>query len=213
MNIPKVIHMVWIGDESRRPDTLINSWRDKNPEWKIKVWGNRELAETRWINHAHINSMKPRSLAGVADMMRYEILLREGGFAVDADTCCIRPLADWLFDSQVCVAWENEIIRPGLLANCFIAAEPEAALMSEVILTIKNKPSVVDNLPWITTGPKTLTDTVNRLNYANITRWPSHYFIPHHFTGTKYLGNGNIFAYQLWGTTRGINDQLADIAL
>lgn len=213
MNIPKVIHMVWIGDESRRPDTLINSWRDKNPEWKIKVWGNRELAGTRWINHAHIKSMKPSSLAGVADMMRYEILLREGGFAVDADSYCTRPLADWLFDSQVCVSWENELVRPGLLANGYLAAEPEAALISEVVLSIKNKASVVDKLPWETTGPQMLTDTVNRLNYANITRWPSHYFIPHHFTGTKYLGSGHVFAYQLWGTTRDINDQLVDVAL
>jgi len=171
------------------------------------------LKKRRWINQKHINAMLDAGkMCGAADIMRYEILFNHGGFAVDADSICIRPLEEWLFDSQVCASMENELVRPGLIANGYLASEPQSALMAELIMGLAEKQTVLDAQPWQTTGPKYLTDTVRALRYANISCWPSHYFIPEHFTGQKYLGHGHIFAYQVWGTTRNINDRLAGLA-
>ncbi|MTH46154.1 glycosyltransferase family 32 protein [Intestinirhabdus alba] len=214
MRIPKTIHIVWIGDETKTPHQMIDTWKQQNPSWKVVVWGNAELQKTAWINQRHIDAMiSAGRMCGAADIMRYEILFHHGGFAVDADSVCIRPLEEWLFDSQVCASMESEIARPGLIANCYVASEPRSALMAELILGLTKKESVLDDLPWIVTGPKYLTETVHRLKYANLTCWPSHYFLPTHFTGQNYLGRGHRFAYQMWGTTRNINDKLADIAL
>ncbi|WP_312411024.1 glycosyltransferase [Pseudescherichia sp.] len=213
MKIPKTIHIVWIGDESKTPRQMIETWKKHNPGWKVVVWGNAALKKTRWINQKHINAMiHAGKMCGAADIMRYEILFNHGGFAVDADSICIRPLEEWLFDSQVCASMENEIVRPGLIANGYLASEPQAALMAEMIMGLTEKKTVLDTQPWQVTGPKYLTDTVRALRYANISCWPSHYFIPEHFTGQKYLGHGHIFAYQVWGTTRNINDRLAGLA-
>ena len=33
---------------------------------------------------------------GVADVMRYEILFRHGGFYADCDSVSLRPLDDWM---------------------------------------------------------------------------------------------------------------------
>lgn len=150
-------------------------------------------------------------MCGVADIMRYEILFNYGGFAVDADSVCIRPLEDWLFDSQICASWENEVTRPGLVANGYLAAEPKSALMAELIMRLSEKTNVLNDLPWKVTGPLFLTDTIQEIGYANITYWPSHYFIPEHYSGHKYLGYGFRFANQLWGTTRNINNELVRI--
>ena len=209
MMIPKKIHIVWVGDESKRPDKMIDSWRAKNPSWNIVVWGNRELKKIKWINKKHIQEMSGTGrLCGVADLMRYEILFNHGGFAVDADSYCIKGLEDWLFDSQICVGMENEIVRPGLIANGYLASEPDSVLMAELIMGLNNKKTVTDNLPWITTGPMFLTEKVRELEYSNITYWPSHYFIPEHFTGQCYLGKGHVFANQVWGSTKKINNDL-----
>lgn len=212
MKIPKIIHIVWIGDETKTPWQMIETWKLQNPLWKVVVWNNASLKKTKWLNQKHINAMiNTGRLCGAADIMRYEILFTHGGFAVDADSVCIRPLEEWLFDSQVCASMENEIARPGLIANGYLASEPHSALIAELVMRLKKKKTVTDNLPWIVTGPKFLTDTVRELEYANISCWPSHYFIPEHFTGQKYLGQGHRFARQLWGTTRNINNVLANI--
>jgi len=52
-----------------------------------------------------------------------------------------------------------------------------------------------------------LTDIVKRLKYP-ISILPSHTFIPEHYTGEKYQGNGKIYANHLWGTTKNINNNL-----
>lgn len=214
MRIPKIIHIVWIGDEQKTPHEMINTWKTLNPSWKVKLWGNKELKKTAWINQAHINAMMSANrLCGAADIMRYEILFNHGGFTIDADSICTRPLEDWLFDSQVCAGMENEIARPGLIANGYLAAEPQSALLAELIMALGKRKTVLDDHPWRATGPLLLTETVRRLKYANITLWPSHFFIPEHFTGQRYLGKGHVFAKQIWGSTRGINDQLVNISI
>ena len=214
MTIPKKIHIVWVGDESKIPLNMIHSWREKNPSWRVIVWGNEQLLTHRWINKTHIDALAFNKIyCGVADIMRYEILFSHGGFAVDADSICIKSLEDWLFDSQICASMENEIIRPGLIANGYLASEPNSVLMAELIMRLNEKESVLDEPPWIATGPRFFTETIHALKYSNITLWPSHYFLPEHFTGQRYLGAGHCFAKQIWGTTRGISDNLTSIVI
>ncbi|MES3499527.1 glycosyltransferase [Citrobacter portucalensis] len=212
MRIPKKIHIVWIGDESKMPHAMIDTWVKLNPGWQIVLWRNSELNSTKWVNSKHIRAMmKSGRYSGAADIMRYEILYNHGGFAIDADSICIRPLEDWLFDSQVCASMENEHAKPGLIANGYLAAEKNSALIAEIIMDIESKKNVLYALPWQVTGPQLLTDTFNRLKYSNITLWPSHYFIPKHWTGIKYIGSGHVFGYQFWGTTKGISNNLEAI--
>lgn len=199
--IPKTIHIVWVGDESARPDSDIQTWRDLNPRFTLKVWGNDALRTTRWTNAHHIEAMARREWSGVADMMRWEILVREGGFTVDADSTCIRPLEDWLFDCDMFACWENEIARPGLIAAGFVAAAPGNALLSQIVSDIRGAPTVTDKLAWETVGPMRLTQSYHRYRFSNLTIYPSHYFLPDHFTGVRYTGTGPIFARHKWSST------------
>lgn len=74
MRIPKTIHIVWIGDESKNPRQMISTWKKRNPSWNVEVWNNAALKKTKWINQKHINAMiNVGIMCGAADIMRYEI--------------------------------------------------------------------------------------------------------------------------------------------
>ena len=199
--IPKLLHFIWIGDESLRPDNCVQTWRDRNPGFEIRVWGNRELAETAWINRKHMDSILHKELSGVADMMRYEILHRHGGIAIDIDSICLRPLDDWLFVTSAFAAWENEHAVPGLIACGCMGAAPKSPFFRAVVEDIRLSPTIAQAKAWRTTGPVRLTNVWKKTRFP-LTIYPSHYFYPTHHTGARYTGQGIIYAEQLWASTR-----------
>lgn len=205
--IPKKLHIVWIGDESKRPDNCIDSWVRLNPSWEVKVWGNADLTGNPWRNAYHMQEMWKHELCGVADMMRYEILYEHGGFAVDADSLCVKSIPDWMLEANEFTCWENEHERPGLLAAGYLAAQKGSHFIGEIIESIHSDTTVVDRMAWQSVGPQRLTDVWKAHKYP-LTIYPSHYFIPRHYTGIEYKGDGHIFAKQFWGSTHGIYDSL-----
>jgi len=206
--IPRTLHVIWVGDESKRPDNCISTWVDKNPDWQVKLWGNQDLAEYGWINATHMREMAKRELNGVADLMRWEILYNEGGFVVDADSICRRPLEPWLFEGEACACWENELARPGLIAAGYVASVPDNPFFGQMILDLQKEPTVVDRMAWESVGPLFLTECHRAYQYSGLTIWPSHFFIPQHFTGAAYSGPGQVFADQAWGSTLQAYDEL-----
>ena len=114
--IPKIFHFIWVGDESKRPDNCIQTWRDHHPDWEFRIWGNAELDSLAWLNRDHMAAMAEREWNGVADLMRWEILYANGGVLFDADSTCLKPLDDALLDCPAFACWESEIARPGLIA-------------------------------------------------------------------------------------------------
>jgi len=200
--IPKTLHFVWVGDETKRPDKCIETWREKNPDYRVKIWGNETLERVPWVNGKHIQAMLTRELCGVADMMRYEILYREGGITLDADSVCLSPLEDWLLKPDAFAHWEQEITRPGLINVSVMGSVAQNPFFGECTLRLKKRDTVVDKPAWRSTGPVHLTEVFRDTAY-NLTIYPSHYFTKEHFTGIVYDGAGHCFATQYWGSTRG----------
>jgi mannosyltransferase OCH1-like enzyme len=206
--IPKILHIIWVGDESKRPDNCIRTWVDRNPTWQIKIWGNDDLAEYGWHNAAHMQDMARKELNGVADLMRWEILYNEGGFVVDADSISVRPLDDWLLEHEAFACWENEIARPKLIAAGYVAARAGNPFFGQIINDLRAEPSVVTDMAWKTVGPLRLTQAHSKYQYTGLSILPSHYFIPEHFSGMRYQGKGPVYAEQHWASTRGNYDTL-----
>lgn len=208
MTIPRILHFIWVGDQSIRPDNCIDTWRTHHPDWDIRVWGNEELDELAWVNRDHMAAMYGEELNGVADMMRWEILHADGGIVVDADSICLRPLDDMLLDCEAFACWENEIARPGLIAAGYFGCCAGNPFVKRIIDDIAAMPSVVEEMAWITVGPQRLTDSYRKYAYSQLRIYPSHYFIPAHFTGLTYKGADPVYAHQFWGSTRGIYEEL-----
>ncbi|KMS53440.1 mannosyltransferase [Novosphingobium barchaimii LL02] len=212
--IPRTFHFIWVGDESKRPDNCMETWRAAHPDWRFHLWGNAELDGRGWINADHMAQMRTRELNGVADMMRWEILLEHGGVVFDADAICTAPLDDWLLDCEAFACWESEIARPGLIAAGYFGCRPGNSFVRQIVEDIAALPSVTDAMAWQTVGPQRLTDSYRKHRYTPLRIYPSHYFIPRHFTGVKYEGSDKVYAHQLWGSTLGIYDGIyeADVS-
>lgn len=205
----KKIHVVWVGPHDP-PTEMIKTWDDKHTDgWFILPWRDH----TGWINQAQIDVMfnkTNREFNGAADIIRWEIMLKYGGFAVDADSECIKSLdsgpEDFVREAEtkVLLACENEAVRPGVLGCGFIggpAGHPFfKRCVEECALIDPHKPA------WTTVGPALATRIAGEMPDA-VHVLPAKYFNPMHYTGTAAPGSeepGFIpYAKQAWGSTRG----------
>ena len=198
--IPKIIHQIWLGDQGIRPNLLIETWKNLNPTWEHKIWTEENMPRLR--NQAQFDSVN--ELAGKADILRYELLFNYGGFFIDADSECILPLEDYLIDNDSFCCWENEITRTGLMANGYLAATKHNKLIEQLILTISTMPvEALQKLPpkasWQVLGPMLLTKLAQ--NYEKLVVYPSHYFIPKHYSGIDQSDKYPIFGKQYYMST------------
>ena len=209
--IPKIIHQIWLGDQSQRPNDLIQTWIDKNPTWEHKLWTEKEVDNLTLRCKKQFDENV--NYSGKADILRYELLYNFGGFFIDADSECVRPLEDFLCDNEAFAGYEHETIRPGLIANGYLASVANSDLLNLMIEHLSKIPNI--NItsqghiaePWLITGPTLLTEFVNKTQLP-FTIYPSHYFIPIHYTNILdktegYTGDDYVFAQQYWGTTVG----------
>ena len=204
--IPKIIHQIWLGDQSKRPRKLIDTWIKKHPEkngWKHILWTEDNLPLLK--NQAQFDAMN--ELAGKADILRYELLFNYGGMFIDADSECVTELDQQFFeDNEAFCCWENEHVRKGLMSNGYLAASKENELMKFIIDRIGTFDThAIQKLPnltaWRVVGPLLLTQCVHEYSYDKLKVYPSHYFIPRHYTGVEYKGKDTIYAKQYWGST------------
>jgi mannosyltransferase OCH1-like enzyme len=211
--IPKVMHFIWVGDETKCPTNCIDSWRAHNTGWHFVVWGNKELHELKWHNRDHIMAMQGQELKGVADLMRWEILFANGGVVIDADSVALRPLDDHLLECEAFASWENEIMRPGLIAPGTFGCQPGNPFIKQIVKDIHAELSVTHEMAWQTVGALRLTNSYRTYSYSQMRIYPSHYFMPEHFTGQTYQGSDPIYSNQLWGTTRSAYDRIHTLDL
>ena len=206
--IPKIIHQIWIGDQSKRPTELMQTWVDKNPTWEYRLWTENEISgldlrcKSQFDQNVH--------LSGKSDILRYEILYKFGGFFIDADSECVRTLEDFLCDNVGFASYEHisELdYMGGLIANGYLGSIPNNPLLDLIIEHISKIQNINIRMPWEVTGPKILTHFIN-VSKLPFTIYPSYYFIPQHYTDIMnnkdgYQGDDFVFAKQYWGTTLG----------
>ena len=178
------------------------TWRNMHPDWNYVLFDSGFLTSRRWRNQdliqAHIAKGRYK---GVADLIRYEILLEGGGFIPEADSECTLP-CDGLFDRETAeTAYENE--KPGLVSP-FFASVPGHPLLETIIADLGARwtPETL-RVPWRSTGNRYLKFRIEE-NKPDIVVFPSHYFIPDHKSGLSYHGDGPVYARQHWGTTGGL---------
>lgn len=197
--IPKIIHQLWLGDQAKKPYRMMETWRRRNPTWEYREWSESNLFPLQ--SHKQYDAIAEWN--GKADICRYEILHEYGGFFADADTICFRSLDDFFCENDSFVCYENERTRPGLLATCYMACRPKSLLMKHCIRDVGwIHPSAINKeKAWITVGPQFFTQTVQRYQYTRLKVYPSHYFIPTHYDGSSYSGEGPVYAEHYWGAT------------
>lgn len=199
MNIPKKMAHIWIGP-LLPPLDWMNTWKEKHQDWEYTLYDNDFLKNYNFKNRHLIEKYYELGLyAGVADLMRYEILYEFGGYIAAADSICYHNIEELLSKKCAYTVYENEFLR-GKLVSPIMACEPKNKFVGQLIdeLSLLN-PNELDE-PWISTGNLFVARMIEKYQ-PDIVIFPSHYFIPVHFKGLVYEGNDKIYAKQLFGST------------
>ena len=198
--IPKIIHQIWIGPKPA-PTKFMNTWKEKNPDFEYILWNEAEFEKRGIVFECQEKIDVMPELCGKADIIRYEVLYKYGGYYFDADSICIEPIDEELMSKLAFAGYENETVRPGLVANGTMAFPVNHPLCREAIdWILKNN---ISGIPaWMCVGPTLLTNLLNTGQYNDVTIFPSYYFLPLHYTGNRYDGHSKIYQYQEWGSTK-----------
>jgi mannosyltransferase OCH1-like enzyme len=151
-NIPKIIHQIWLG--GKFPDKyqdLSNSWLDKNPNWKFKLWTDDDLEEFGLVNIKQFNDAP--NLGMKSDIFRYEILYRYGGLYIDTDFQCLKSFDDLVYLELF--TGTGHMDTPDMF-NGLIACKPKHNIMKLLIDGISSIDTNIKDFNKIlyTTGPK-----------------------------------------------------------
>ncbi len=101
--IPKVIHFIWLGPQAFPPNSVenIRTWIAEHPTWKVKFWtdsprdppcNGMEVLHVKDFPFQLLQSCyeKTENWGEKSDILRFEILYREGGVYVDHDANCLQ---------------------------------------------------------------------------------------------------------------------------
>lgn len=174
---PYLIHQIWIGGP---PPQEIESWKKHNPQRLHILWGEGEVQQIckdyglESVCNLYLNK---RMYPAVADIARYCILHRHGGFYADADSKALRELE---IKTPFLVS-ESETYRPGLLCNGFIQTKANCSLMADCLDFIREFQHPSDEgRVWANLGPGLLTE---KSKSHCIEKLPSGLFLPEHYLG------------------------------
>jgi len=159
--IPKVIHQIWIGPNTR-PDVWMDTVRHFCNEfgYEYKLWDNAAVAQFPLVNIQAYNTV--REYCGKADILRYEILHKYGGIYIDADSVILK--GDKLhkliteFDDDCGFGYEIDNER---ICNGVILAK-EASQFLKLCIDNLNSRDLVSYQPWKSIGPMYITELHNK---------------------------------------------------
>jgi Glycosyltransferase sugar-binding region containing DXD motif len=102
--IPPVVHFIWLGPKHFPPESVENvrTWIAQHPGWKVKLWTDRaRIPPCEGMETVDVASFPFQRLRRAfdesenwgekSDILRYEILLQEGGVYADHDANCLKP--------------------------------------------------------------------------------------------------------------------------
>lgn len=156
MQIPKLIHQIWIGGKPM-PETfepLVKTWRDLNPKWSYRIWHD-DFAPDLGTMSAPFQELLALPLTPIirADILRLLVLYVHGGVYCDVDTECLRPLDELADGKRFFIGWEDEL----QLCNAVIGATPRhpaiASLLREVTASVFEKLPEALHRPYAVSGP------------------------------------------------------------
>ena len=130
--IPRVLHQIWVGPAGF-PDEFAayaETWRRHHPGWEYRLWTEAEIPAELRRPEARERLRMP---AERSDILRLEILWREGGVYVDTDFECRGSLEPHLDGAEFVTA----NLFPHRVNNAFIASVPGHVILDEALAEMK----------------------------------------------------------------------------
>lgn len=204
MKIPKIIHQVWIGPN--KPPEFLGSWRDKHPDYQWILWDNKAVKNIMPLYNQKLfddcaNKAKKNGayMAGLSDILRYEILYKYGGIYIDADIDCLRTLEGDFLERELFIPYVLDKIE-NVLSIAVIGCTPKHPIINNMIERLHQHKKMKDT-PNRLTGSIAFTDEIDKSD-CEVCKLPTYYFNPVHYSGAKYQGSFQPFGDHKWMTAR-----------
>ena len=119
---------------------MVNSFKDKNPDWKIKYFSQDDVDQ--WFFNSIYNDAytKLKERGEKTDFFRYCYLYENGGVYVDADTYCNQPLDSLVKGQDLIVGLEALVDKDNHLGFDKIGIPVESKIVSICNWAIAVKP-------------------------------------------------------------------------
>lgn len=174
--IPKKIHQIWLGGElPAKYSRITKTWQEKNPDWEYKLWTDKDVEDFKLLNKTQFDSTT--NFGSKADILRYEILYREGGIYIDTDFECLKSFDDLLYLEFF--TGTGHIFEPEVF-NGLIACAPGHPIIEILMNNISTNDNSYENIIQAT-GPKYFSKIFFNYilsNPENIVVFPTNYFYP-----------------------------------
>jgi hypothetical protein len=131
--IPKVIHQIWLGSPlPRKLARYRETWQRPHPQWEFKLWTDDEVARLDFPSRSLFDAAN--CWGQKSDLLRMEILNRDGGVYVDLDYECYQPIDElvarydffstlkYLYTAHL--GWPAVWQQPIVVCNSLIGARP-----------------------------------------------------------------------------------------
>lgn len=198
VRIPKVIHVIWLGPKAFPTSSIKNLqlWKKFHPDWLFKFWTDFnerpcpiEGMEKHIIKDSDFEKLgrfyhQSKNYAEKSDLLRYEILFREGGVYIDHDIECYRSFGPFHLAYDFYAGLEPIHESPTRdtqfsIGNCIIGVKPKHPILSNTIERIENN--------WDRFQQKFPQND----NLSNFLRVLNRTFDSFHFSARAHLGEEN----------------------
>lgn len=119
IRIPRTIHRIWLGGRPvpERHEQFGETFARRHPGWEMRLWTDADLPE---LDIGAKERELARTYSELSNLVRYEILHRDGGVYVDTDVECRRPLTPLLRGIDAFAALEV----PGVVGSAVLGSIP-----------------------------------------------------------------------------------------
>jgi mannosyltransferase OCH1-like enzyme len=173
MIIPKIFHRIWLGGNPMPEEFEYygETWIKNHPDWQMKLWTEDNIPPL--MNQKEFDN--EQSMAGKADILRFELLNYYGGVYIDTDFECYKNIEPLIKDLDCFMASEHE----GTISIGIIGAVPKHPIIQKIIEALpgsirKNKHQTLN----IKSGPAFVTKL---LKVNELTVFSEKYFYPTKF--------------------------------
>src|SRR3954447_2809001 len=132
MRIPRVFHQIWLGPNPipEEYERYRQAWLDHHPGWKMQVWTEDNLPEG--LRRSEVYE-KLRAPAERANILRLELLSREGGVYVDTDFECLKPIEPLIDDAELFIT----MAKPDRINNALMGSVPGHPVIEQALNEIR----------------------------------------------------------------------------
>lgn len=187
--IPRKLHII-TGDVP--PDYVfeyISKWKELMPDWEIRHWRDEHVTEEEFPPDIVERIKMCEKGAQRADIMRYFIIEKYGGFYADSDVKPHRSLEPLRFMFSDVILCHDNGIEWEYIINAFFGASPNHPIMKracELCRTVSiNSPTDISH----ETGPRLLGVAVSETRPADERKYtllPTEYLYVNHWNNDRF---------------------------